>query len=234
MDQHHRVFWTDGFSAMTRLLRSSLTFALNLSYSSALSAYSSFDTLCALTFPLPSRSQPLLPPLPQRRARPHLCFSPTSAPWGGQPLQHPSSAEDASDGPSIPPSYKCKQSSFFSFHVLPRHFSAFPHHSMLSYVCNPTFPLCWVCARAAAPLGFLTPQSPDLMRHRRNNSMAAALQRHPRQLVMHERRGMSQQRRRGKSCPCALLFGISDVWRRAHITPWGRTPYFTPAALRKP
>lgn len=87
MNQHYRVLWTKGFSAMTCLLRSSLTFALNL----ALSAYSSSDTLCALTFPLPSHSQPLSSTTTASKtctsASASLLHLGEDSPWSIPPLQ---------------------------------------------------------------------------------------------------------------------------------------------------
>lgn len=58
MDQQVRVFWAEGCPESC-LLWSPLTFSLNLSCFSALSFYSSFNTLHVLTFPLPSCTQTL-------------------------------------------------------------------------------------------------------------------------------------------------------------------------------
>lgn len=225
-DQRYRVLWTKGFSAVTCLL----TFALNSSYFSALSAYSSSDTLRALTFPLPSRTQPLSStPAAHTSASAPLLHPGEDSPWSIPPLQKMPAMLPAFLLPTratkAPSSHSTSYQGAFSSLPTPLH--------TLSYVCSPTFPLHRPRACAAALLHFFAPQSPHLTRHRRNTSTAAGLQGHPGQPAMHDWHGMGWQRSRGKSCPCALLFGISDVCRRAHTAPWGRTPYFTPAALRK-
>lgn len=120
-DQHHSVLWTEGFSVRTRLLCSSPTFALNSSRSSALSAYSSSDTLHALTLLLPLRSQPpSSTTTASKMLRPTALLQPHFCTLGRRAPEHCSSVEDASDAPSLPPSYECNQSTFSSFHVLPR------------------------------------------------------------------------------------------------------------------
>lgn len=84
MDQRYRVLWTKGFSAVTCLL----TFSLNSSYSSALSAYSSSDTLRALTFPLPSRTQPLSSTTAAHTSASAPLLHPgEDSPWSIPPLQ---------------------------------------------------------------------------------------------------------------------------------------------------
>lgn len=165
---------------------------------------------------------------------PHLCFSPTSAPWGGQPLEHPSSAEDASDAPSLPPSYKGNQSSFFSFHILPRCVFQ-PSHTTPH------------CPTSAAPPSPCTGHV-HVQRHRCIFSLPKALIWQdtggtPARLqacrdIPGSRRCTSGMGRAGSAAEekAALVHRclvISAVCRRAHTAPRGRTPYFTPAALRK-
>lgn len=111
-------------------------------------------------------------------------------------------------------------------------FSAFPYDSTLSYVSNTTFLLHWFVWWHH--WGFAAPHSPNLTRHQRSSSVAAALQRHLRWLMMHEQHRRGWQRSRGKRCSCALLFDVSDVWRGAGTTPRGRRPCLTSGALRKP
>lgn len=101
-------------------------------------------------------------------------------------------------------------------------FSAFPYDSTLSYVSNTTFLLHWFVRWHH--WGFAAPHSPNLTRHQRSSSVAAALQRHLRWLMMHKQHRRGWQRSRGKRCSCELLFDVSDVWRGAGTTPRGRTP----------
>lgn len=158
MDQHYRVLWTEGFSAKTRLLCSSRAFELNLSCSSALSAYSSSDTLHALTFLLPSCSQPLSSTnaaskthTPTTLLQPHFCTSGRAAP------EHPSSEENTSDGPSLSPSSKCNQSSFSSFHILLRCiFQPFPTTPRHPTSASPLPPALGACG---GTVGFFVPQT---------------------------------------------------------------------------
>jgi len=109
-DQHHRVLWTQGFSAVTRLLCSSLSFALNFSCSSALPAYFPSNTL---TFPLPSCTQsPPSTTTASKTQTPTPRSSAAPPPWGGQPLEHTSSARIPATVPaSLPPASAAKASS---------------------------------------------------------------------------------------------------------------------------
>lgn len=151
-DQRYGVLRTKGFSAVTRLL----TFALNSSYSSALSAYSSSDTLRALTFPSPSRTQhPSSTTAAHTSASAPLLHPGEDSPWSIPPLQRMPAMLPAFLLPTratkAPSSHSTSYQGAFSSLPTPLH--------TLSYVCSPTFPLHRPRARAAAlPRVFRSPK----------------------------------------------------------------------------
>lgn len=162
---------------------------------------SRFSCLCA---PSPL----LLPPPPQRCSDPQLCFSPTSAPWGGEP---PSTAPPWRT-PAMLPAFLLPTSATKapSPHSTSYHGAFFslptPLHTALCP--QPHLPPALGTCTCGGTAGFLAPQSPDPTRHRGKRSRAGALQRHPGRgrCTRGVGRGGSAAEEKGVPVRCCLVF----------------------------